>query len=262
MISNDSNTLQSQVTFTQFGTTKNSLLGLGFTIYIVLFSSILYSQNTLNSFTEINEITNQFKFSKNKYITEKNYLIKNKDKVLQLNSTLFPSGNYNALYLFSNELFIVHALVNRNAFERPLKKMLVPNVFNEVITYDVINNRTFLIGSFDGLGSINFKSKNKLAVLYHKSNYRNRLFLLNEDFSPKELIEKKDFFYLSEYAKGKILKKQLNLTFENIFDIPLNDINNILSNQSNSYSEEIKCNDEDCFKESDQDIWMFLTIPR
>ena len=44
-----------------------------------------------------------------------------------------------------------------------------------------------------------------------------------------------------EFAKGKILKKQINLTFENVFDIPLNEIKNIISNQSNNYSEEIKC---------------------
>lgn len=241
---------------------KNSLHRLSLKLVMISFSSILYSQNTLNSFTDVSEITNQFKIGKKKYITEKNYLIKNKNNVLQLNSSLFSKGNYNALYLFSNELFIVHALVTRNAFENPNKNMLVPNVFNEVIIYDIINNKVFLIGSIDGLGSIYFMSKNKLSILYHKSNYRNRLFLLNEDFSPKELIEKKDFFYLSEFAKGKILKKQLNLSFENIFDIPLNDMNNILSNQSTSYSEEIKCNDEDCFKESDQDIWMFLTSPR
>lgn len=259
---NDINMEQSQETFVQCSSRKKSLLSLGFMLNMILFSSILYSQNTLKSFTEINEITNQFKFSKNKYITEKNYLIKNKDKVLELNSTLFPTGNYNALYLFSNELFIVHALVTRNAFERPLKKMLVPNVFNEVIIYDIINNKVFLIGSFDELGSIYFISKNKLLIHYLKSNYRNRLFVLNEDFSPKELIEKKDFFNLLEFAKGKILKKKINLTFENVFDIPLNEINNIISNQSNNYSEEIKCNDEDCFKESDQDIWMFLSNPK
>lgn len=259
---NDINIAQSQETFAQLRATKNSMLSLCFMLNMILFSSILYSQNTLNSFTEINEITNQFKFSKNKYITEKNYLIKNKDKVLQLNSTLFPSGNYNALYLFSNELFIVHALVTRNAFERPLKKMLVPNVFNEVIIYDIMNNKVFLIGSIDGLGSIYFISKNKLSIHYLKSNYRNRLFVLNEDFSPKELIEKKDFFSLLEFAKGKILKRQINLTFENVFEIPLNEINNIISNQSTDYSEEIKCKYEDCFKESDQDIWLFLSNPK
>ncbi|SHF03805.1 hypothetical protein SAMN05444377_10362 [Flavobacterium fontis] len=230
-------------------------------MFFVLFSTILYAQNTLKSFTEVSKINHQYKYTRGKkiYISEKNYLIKNKNIVLQLNSNLFPEGHYNALYLFSNELFIVHALVTGNAFENPIKNMFVPNVFNEVIIYDIINNKVFLIGSVDGLGSIYFISKKRLSILYHKSNYRNRLFVLNEDFSPKELIEKKDFFNLLEFTKGKILKKQINIAFENVFDIPLIEINNIISNQSNNYTEEIKCNDEDCFKESDQGIWKCLS---